>query len=125
MVAQVDGQVAGKTFNHGGSGGAQSEHLEEYSNAAGGTVPIIGVGGAQAMQQAALPPIVMPAKKGGNNPNKHHHHHHKAKAALGSTNTSLAAFNSTKKQFPQLNKLNQHKKNSYVSPYSIKTISKP
>ena len=105
MVAQVDGQVAGKTFNHGGSGGAQSEHLEEYSNAAGGTVPIIGAGGAQAMQ-AALPPIVMPAKKGGNNPNKHHHHHHKGKAALGSTNTSLAAFNSTKKQFPQLNKLN-------------------
>jgi len=45
----------------------------------------------------------------------------------GSTNgqpTNLATFNSTKKQFPQLNKLNQHKK-SYVSPYSIKTLSKP
>ena len=45
-----------------------------------------------------------------------------AVAAHGQTN--LSAFNSTKKQFPQLNKLNQHKK-SYVSPYSIKTISKP
>ena len=35
-----------------------------------------------------------------------------------------AAFNQTKKQFPTLNKLNQHKK-SYVSPYSVKTIQKP
>jgi len=40
-------------------------------------------------------------------------------AAMHSTNQSN--LNSTKKQFPQLNKLNQHKK-SYVSPYSIKTL---
>ena len=88
--------------------------MEEYSNAAGGTVPIIG-------GQAALPPIIMPTKKGSKKkqggvvaagPSAHHH------AA------NLATFNSTKKQFPQLNKLNGHKK-SYVSPYSIKTISKP
>ena len=82
--------------------------MEEYSNAAGGTVPVIG--------QQALPPIIMPTKKGG-----------KKKHGGGSSTghaANLTTFNSTKKQFPQLNKLNQHKK-SYVSPYSIKTLSKP
>ena len=107
---KIDG---GKTFNNGST----SEHIamEEYSNAAGGTVPIIG------QPQAALPPIVMPTKKGGAATGKHHHH----KGVKGTTSSNIAAFNTTKKQFPQLNKLNQHKKNSYVSPYSMKTISKP
>ena len=110
--------------------------MEEYSNAAGGTVPLIG---QHQQQQAALPPIVMPAKKaGGGATGKHHTHHHHHKGVKGAGSTNIAAFNSTKKQFPQLNKLNsntnannnsssnqQHKKNSYVSPYSVKTISKP
>ena len=91
--------------------------MEEYSNAAGGTVPLIGG------QQAALPPIVMPSKK--DKMGKHHHHHVKGKGTMGGASTNIAAFNTTKKQFPQLSKLNAHKKNSYVSPYSIKTISKP
>jgi len=60
----------------------------------------------------------MPSKKGGPGASKH------KKATIGAASTNIAAFNATKKQFPQLNKLNQHKK-SYVSPYSIKTISKP
>ena len=90
--------------------------MEEYSNAAGGTVPLLGG------QQAALPPIVMPSKK---DKMGKHHHHVKGKGTMGGASTNIAAFNTTKKQFPQLSKLNAHKKNSYVSPYSIKTISKP
>jgi len=59
----------------------------------------------------------MPTKKGGKKkPN--------ASGSTGGHTQNLNTFNSTKKQFPQLNKLNQHKK-SYVSPYSIKTLSKP
>ena len=111
---KIDG---GKTFNNGST----SEHIaamDEYSNAAGGTVPVIG-----GHQQAALPPIVMPTKKGGAATGKHHHQHHHVKK--GNTSSSIAAFNTTKKQFPQLSKLNQLKKNSYVSPYSMKTIAKP
>ena len=120
---KIDG---GKTFNNGSV--SEQIAMEEYSNAAGGTVPLIGGG----QQQAALPPIVMPTKKGGAATGKHHH-----KGVKGAASTNIAAFNSTKKQFPQLNKLNsnshnnsgsnhpQHKKNSYVSPYSVKTISKP
>ena len=75
---------------------------ESYSNAGGGTVPMLA-------GQQALPPIFMPVKKG-----------HKKKG----NNSNLATFNATKKQFPQLNKLTSHKK-SYVSPYSMKSISKP
>ncbi len=75
---------------------------ESYSNMGGGTVP-------QMAGNPALPPIIMPLKKG-----------HKKKG----NNSNLATFHATKKQFPQLNKLTQHKK-SYVSPYSIKSISKP
>lgn len=37
--------------------------------------------------------------------------------------SNLAAFNATKKNFPQLNKLTTHKK-SYISPYSLKNIQK-
>lgn len=74
--------------------------MEEYSSAGGGTVPMIG-------GQQALPPIIMPPKKGGKK--------------KGGPAGSIAAFNATKKQFPTLNKV----KKSYVSPYSIKTISKP
>ena len=56
--------------------------MEEYSNAAGGTVPIIG-------GQQALPPIIMPAKKGGKK---------KPNAANQTTHsTNLTNFNSTKK----------------------------
>ena len=76
---------------------------EGYSNSGGGTVPLIG-------GQPALPPINMPLKKGGNKKKQ--------------TGTNFATFNTTKKQFPQLNKLTQHKK-SYVSPYSLKSIQKP
>ena len=76
---------------------------ESYSNAGGGTVPMLA-------GQQALPPIFMPVKKG----------HKKTKGH----SSNLATFNATKKQFPQLNKLTSHKK-SYVSPYSIKSISKP
>jgi hypothetical protein len=36
---------------------------------------------------------------------------------------NLAAFNATKKNFPQLNKLTTHKK-SFISPYSLKSIQK-
>ena len=59
--------------------------MEEYSNAAGGTVPIIG-------GQQALPPIIMPAKKGGK----------KKPHVINQTthSTNLTNFNSTKKQFP-------------------------
>ena len=49
------------------------------------------LGGASGQQ--ALPPIHMPTKKGGKKKVVHH---------MGSTN--IAAFNATKKQFPQLNK---------------------
>ena len=65
--------------------------MEEYSNAAGGTVPIIG-------GQQALPPIMLPGKKGGK----------KKPHVINQTthSTNLTNFNSTKKQFPQLNKLN-------------------
>ena len=79
-----------------------SDVEESYSNAGGGTVPMLA-------GQQALPPIFMPVKKG-----------HKKKG----NNSNLATFNATKKQFPQLNKLTSHKK-SYVSPYSMKSISKP
>lgn len=61
--------------------------MEDQSYSGGGTVPLIGGAGQQA-----LPPIHMPTKKGGKK--KIHH--------MGSTN--IAAFNMTKKQFPQLNK---------------------
>jgi hypothetical protein len=37
--------------------------------------------------------------------------------------SNLAAFNATKKNFPQLNKLTTHKK-SFISPYSLKSIQK-
>jgi len=58
----------------------------------------------------------MPVKKGGKKK-------HSNGAGQGQT-SHLANLTSTKKQFPQLNKLN-HPKKSYVSPYSIKTLSKP
>ena len=51
---------------------------ESYSNAGGGTVPMLA-------GQQALPPIFMPVKKG-----------HKKKG----NNSNLATFNATKKQFP-------------------------
>ena len=75
---------------------------ESYSNAGGGTVPMLA-------GQQALPPIFMPVKKG-----------HKKKGH----SSNLANLNVTKKKFPQLKELTSHKK-SYVSPYSIKSISKP
>jgi len=96
---KIDG---GKTQNF-------HSELDEYASVGGGMVPQLG--------QQALPPIIMPVKKGG-----------KKKMAVSGTSgmgsTNMSSFNATKKQFPQLNKLNQHKK-SYVSPYSIKTLSKP
>ena len=114
-----------------GAGKTQTFHsdIEDVSYSGGGTVPLIG-GAVGGQQQQALPPIHMPTKKGGKKKvvggGVHHPHHN----MMGSTN--IAAFNATKKQFPQLNKASattgsttQHKKNSYVSPYSIKTISKP
>ena len=91
----------GKTFNNGST--SEQIAMEEYSNAAGGTVPIIG------QMQAALPPIVMPAKKGGANQNTttgKHLHHKGVKGPIGAASTNIAAFNTTKKQFPQLQKLN-------------------
>jgi hypothetical protein len=60
--------------------------MEEYSNAGGGTVPMIG-------GQQALPPIIMPPKKGG------------VKKKTGPMPAMAASFNATKKQFPTLNKL--------------------
>lgn len=70
--------------------------MEEYSNAAGGTVPLIG-------QQVALPSIVMPTKKGGaggtNAVGNAGKNNHKGKAHIGggAGSANIAAFNSTKK----------------------------
>ncbi len=61
--------------------------------------------------QPQLPPIFMPNKKG----------QKKKPIVLAGGST---VFNSTKKNFPTLKKVTDHKK-TYVSPYSIHAIKKP
>ena len=87
---------------------------ENYSNAGSGS----------GSNPQGLLPIILPMKKGSKKSNKFSPSGGNSSSA---NNHYLSAFNQTKKQFPVLNKINQQskKQNSYVSPYSLKNISKP
>lgn len=103
-----------------GSGGAQSSGAPSIIGGISGGMSVGG--GPDGHGQAGLPPIFLPTKKGGKL--KGVGHSHSTMSGTGIAAQTLSAFNTTKKNFPQLGKLKKTnpQQHQYVSPYSIKSI---
>ena len=85
--------------------GTGAAHSSVVPSILGGVSGGMSVGGGPdgSTVQPALPPIFMPSKKGGKK--KGVGHSHSTTSGPGVAAPTLSAFNSTKKNFPQLNKL--------------------